>query len=62
MRGAVERYLQDAIAGSIMAGESGDGHVRVNASREGLIVEPIGTLQRETPVLTYEARPRQPLS
>jgi len=38
MRGAVERHLQDAIAGSILAGKSGGGRVSVNNSRDRLIL------------------------
>ena len=38
MRGAVERHLQDAVAHSILAGESGSGRVAVNGARDGLVV------------------------
>jgi len=40
MRGAVERHLQDAVAHSILAGESGSGRVAVNGARDGLVVLP----------------------
>jgi ATP-dependent Clp protease ATP-binding subunit ClpB len=40
MRGAVERHLQDAVAHSVLAGESSSGRVAVNGARDGLIVLP----------------------
>ncbi len=41
MRGAVERYLQDAVAGSIIAGQSGNGHIVEADSRDRLVILPI---------------------
>jgi ATP-dependent Clp protease ATP-binding subunit ClpB len=50
MRGAVERYLQDAIVESIMSEESGSGRVVVDASRRGLVLARAGVLVKgETP-------------
>lgn len=38
MRGAVERYLQEAVVSSVLAGELGSGRVAVNGPCDGLIV------------------------
>ncbi len=38
MRGAVERYLQDAVAAQVLLGRTGSGHVVVHAERDRLVL------------------------
>lgn len=38
MRGAVERFIQDAVAARVLAGESGSGFLVVNETRDALMV------------------------
>lgn len=45
MRGAVERFLQDAVTENLLDGRSGSGRVEVNQSGERLMVRVVGTVQ-----------------